>query len=190
MPTVLYGNRLYTPRLCLRRLQTGDLGLVCRWSSDPDACGRYLTPERYLPAQLRDQLENGALWRESERLFIIERRTDQTPLGTLHYWMRKDQGEVAVMAVKIALPQQRGIGFGTEAQKYLIIHLFQQMRVRRVEMYTDMDNHPQQRCLHKLGFQMDRSLTYADHAVVRTGHLFKLSAAAFERHTVYQYHYD
>lgn len=190
MTNSLYGDRLFTPRLHLRRIQGGDLPLVCRWSRDAAACGGYLTPEAYSQAQLAEQLRSGALWRNQERIFLIDRRKDQTPLGTIHYWMRQDQRDTAVMAVKIAAADQRNHGYGTEAQKYLIIHLFKQLSVRAVEMYTDVDNHPQQRCLHKLGFQVERSLTYTDHGVERTGHLFQLTAGGFARHPVYQYHYD
>lgn len=190
MPNEFYGDRLYTPRLHLRRIQTADLPLICRWSGDVASCGGYLTPEQFSLAQLEEQLQNGALWRDRERIFFIEKRADGQPLGTIHYWMRQDQRDIAVMAVKIAIPAQRNSGYGTEAQKYLIIHLFKQVGVRCVEMYTDVDNRPQQQCLHKLGFQMERSLSYSDHSVERTGYLFQLSADAFARHPVYQYHYD
>lgn len=190
MPSVFYGDRLYTPRLHLRRIEAADLPLICRWSGDAAACGDYLTPEQYTLLQLEEQLQAGALWRWHERIFLIESRDERLPIGTIHYWMRKDQGNIAVMAVKVADPDRRCMGYGTEAQKYLIIHLFKQVGILSVEMYTDMDNHPQQRCLHKLGFQMARSLTYADRSVERTGHLFELTADAFARHPVYHYHYD
>jgi RimJ/RimL family protein N-acetyltransferase len=190
MPDVFYGDRLNTPRLYLRRINEADLPLICHWSNDEEACGSYLTPEGFSHDNLLEQIHSGALWRTRERLFFIETRADNQPLGTLHYWMRQDHGEIAVMAIKIAVSRQRCKGYGTEAQKYLIIHLFKQLGVRCVEMYTDMDNHPQQRCLNKLGFQIERSLTYADHSVERTGHLFQLTAANFAAHPVYQYHYD
>jgi RimJ/RimL family protein N-acetyltransferase len=190
VPNALFGDRLYTPRLHLRRIQGTDLPLICLWSCDQEACGSYLTPEAYRRDQLWEQLHSGALWRQRERLFFIERRTDNQPLGTVHYWMRQDRGDIAVMAIKIAVTDLRGRGYGTEAQKYLVIHLFKQVGVRCVEMYTDVDNDPQQRCLQKLGFQLERSLTYSDRSVERNGHLFQLTANAFANHLVYQYHYD
>jgi RimJ/RimL family protein N-acetyltransferase len=190
MPNAFYGDRLYTPRLHLRRIQGPDLPLICRWSNDVAACGGYLSPEQYTQTQLLEQLQSGAWWRHRERLFLVEKRADGRALGTVHYWMRSDQGDVAVMSVKIAVCSQRFQGFGTEAQKYLIIHLFKQVGVRCVEMYTDVDNHPQQRCLHKLGFQLERSQTYSDRSIERNGHLFQLTAAAFAKHPIYQYHYD
>jgi RimJ/RimL family protein N-acetyltransferase len=174
----------------LRRIQRADLPLICFWSNDTEACGRYLTPEGYSRDPLLEQIQSGTLWRTRERLFFIETRSDNQPLGTIHYWMRQDQRDIAVMAVKIAVSRKRRRGYGTEAQKYLIIHLFKQVGVRCVEMYTDMDNQPQQRCLNKLGFQMERSLTYTDHCIERTGHLYQLNATAFAKQPIYQYHYD
>jgi RimJ/RimL family protein N-acetyltransferase len=190
MPDTFFQDRLNTPRLHLRRIQWADLLLMCRWSNDLEACGRYLSPEQYTHHQLLEQLQSGALWRPRERHFLIEKRLDGQPLGTIHYWMRADRGDVAVMSVKIAVSDQRGRGYGTEAQKYLIIHLFKQVGVRCVELFTDVDNHPQQRCMHKLGFQLERSLIYSDRSVERNGHLYQLTAAAFANHPVYQYHYD
>ena len=51
------------------------------------------------------------------------------------------------MALKISEPEMRNKGYGTEAQKYAIIQLFTRMKLQRVEMYTDIDNQSQQRCL-------------------------------------------
>ncbi|MEJ2641646.1 MAG: GNAT family protein [Desulfosarcinaceae bacterium] len=190
MLNAFFGDRLYTPRLYMRRMLAVDLPLICRWSHDVEACGSYLTPEGYCPDQLLEQLHSGALWRTRERFFCIETRADNQPLGTIHYWMRQDRGDIAVVAIKIAVTDLRGKGYGTEAQKYLMIHLFKQVGVRSVDMYTDVDNCPQQRCLQKLGFQLERSLTYGDRSVERNGLLYRLTTAAFAKHPVYQYHYD
>ena len=95
-----------------------------------------------------------------------------------------------MMAVKIADPVQRCKGYGTEAQKYVIIHLFAKEKVESIEMYTDINNRPQQRCLAKLGFSLIESLGYDDHQVQRVGHLFRLDAAAYAHHPLYRYHYE
>jgi len=94
------------------------------------------------------------------------------------------------MAVKIADPEQRNKGYGTEAQKYLIIHLFSRLKARSVEMYTDINNRPQQRCLTKLGFELVETLNYDDHQVKRVGHLFRMDVAHFSNNPVYRYHYE
>ncbi len=84
----------------------------------------------------------------------------------------------------------RNKGYGTEAQKYAIIQLFTRAKLQGVEMYTDIDNLSQQRCLNKLGFQLANSLNYDDHRVQRVGYLFRIDAATFSNTPIYHYHYE
>ena len=112
------------------------------------------------------------------------------PLGTIHYWLRQDQRDSAIVSVKIAEIAERGHGYGTEAQKFLIIHLFEQIGIKTVQMYTDINNQPQQRCLEKLGFSIERSLTYDDRQIVRTGYLYALAEKEFLEKPIYRFHYE
>ena len=188
--TALLGERIYTRRLLLRRIREADLPLILAWSNSEIAYGPYLTPERHTARGLEDQLARNCLWNRHDKTFIVENRGSGRPLGTIHYWLKQGQFESAVVSIKIAEPRERRRGYGTEAQKYLIIHLFDQIGVKRVEMYTDIDNKPQQRCLTKLGFSIVESLTYDDHQVVRTGHLFQLTETDFRKQATYQFHYE
>jgi RimJ/RimL family protein N-acetyltransferase len=184
----IFGNRIFTVRLHLRRIELEDLPLLADWSNDPLACGPYLTPECHSADQLDTQLQAGALWAERNKTFLIERR-DGEPLGTVHYWIRSEDPGTAVMALKIARPEERGKGYGTEAQKYLILFLFNRLNIRQVEMYTDVNNTAQQRCLHKLGFELTQALSYADQQVQRLGYLYRLGRQRFDHEPIYQHHY-
>jgi RimJ/RimL family protein N-acetyltransferase len=64
------------------------------------------------------------------------------------------------------------------------------MKLAEVEMYTDINNKAQQRCLQKLGFQLVQSLGYDDHQVHRLGHLYRLGNEQYQLHPVYQYVYE
>ncbi|MDO9173446.1 MAG: GNAT family protein, partial [Actinomycetota bacterium] len=56
-------------------------------------------------------------------------------------------------AIGIALlPQHRGKGYGTIAQRLLVDHLFREYGVHRVQSDTAMDNPAEQRALEKAGF--------------------------------------
>jgi RimJ/RimL family protein N-acetyltransferase len=94
------------------------------------------------------------------------------------------------MAVKIGDPAERNKGYGTEAQKYLIIHLFSKTLVGAVDMFTDIDNGPQQRCLMKLGFELMDSRSYDDQQIFRTGNLYRLSKKRFQETLTYQFFYE
>lgn len=174
----------------MRRIRESDLPLILAWSNSETAFGPYLTPERYAAKTLEEHFISNAFWNQHDKTFIIETRQSQLSIGTIHYWLAQNQADSAVISVKIALSHERGKGYGTEAQKYLIIHLFDQVGVKAVDMYTDIDNLPQQRCLHKLGFSISDSLTYDDHQVIRTGLLFRLTAASFRKKVIYRFHYE
>lgn len=184
-----FGDVIYTPRLCLRKITDEDIEILVTWAKSKTAHGPYLSPENITEESLRSKLDNGALWTENNKTFFVELR-DGSPLGIIHYWIRPECKESAVIKVKISDPLLRGKGYGTEAQKYLVMNLFQRMNMKEVRMYTDINNKAQQRCLDKLGFELIDSLTYQDQKVTRLGHLYKLCSSKFQRCPVYQYHYE
>jgi RimJ/RimL family protein N-acetyltransferase len=149
----------------------------------------YLTPVRVSCGPGTDNASPSVHWSERNRTFVIEMK-GFAPIGTIHYWLRPERQSCAVIALKIAEPTLRNRGFGTEAQKYLIIHLMQRMKLQEVEMYTDVRNMPQQRCLAKLGFELVESLQYEDSGVHRTGHLYRLDRERFVRTSMYHFHYE
>lgn len=185
----LFGDQLFTPRLCLRRIQEEDLPLLVSWSQSVTANGPYLSPENLHLQQAAVQIQAGAYWNDEEKLFLIVHRQSNEPLGTIHYWRPAGREKtVAALALKIALPDQRSKGYGTEAQKYMISYLFDRAGMEQVEMHTDIDNTIQQRCLRKLGFELVGSLTYSDQQVQRIGHLYRLTRTGYASQPIYQYH--
>ncbi len=185
----LYGESIYTPRLRLRKISADDLEMLVAWSNCTRANGPFLTPDKLTIETGRQKIESGVLWSEKNKTFLVERR-DGTGVGTITYWLRSEKQHCAVIKVKIALPEERGKGYGTEAQKYLILNLFERLKVGEVEMYTDINNKAQQRCLHKLGFELVDSLTYDDHQVPRLGYLYRLPIARYQSQPIYHYHYE
>jgi len=185
----LCDDRIFTRRLLLRKMEAEDLLLFVSWSNCGEAYGSYLTPEHLTEAEALERLKSGLFWNGSSRTYIIALR-DGPPIGTIHFWLRPEKQRTAVVALKIALPEYRNRGYGTEAQKFLIMYLFERMEIQNVELYTDIDNHSQQRCLQKLGFDIADTLTYEDQKVTRTGHLFRLDSLGFRCHPCYRYHYE
>ena len=182
----LYGDCLFTSRLHLKRPAKEDLLLLADWSCSPDACGPYLSCENFEPGQLFDQLNSGAMWNDREKRFLI--CCNGLPIGCIRYWTPSGQLNTAMMSVKVAVPSERGKGFGTEAQKFLIKHLMENENIHQIHMYTDIDNKPQQRCLRKLGFEIKEALRYRDQHLMRDGLLFILTFDNFNRHPIYRYH--
>ena len=182
-------DKLYTNRLLLRKVRQSDLPLLAHWSHSQDSYGDFLSPEFFELHQLQQKLESGVFWNQDEKVFLIERR-DATPLGTIHYWRPSGKVDTMTVSVKIANARERNKGYGTEAQKFLLIYLFDKIGIQRVEMYTDIDNVAQQCCLKKLGFRLVESLTYDDRQVKRTGNLYRLDVSHYSEEFIYRFHYE
>ena len=185
----IFGDNIFTPRLNLRKITADDLALIVSWSNSDSAHGPFLTPDKLSLEAGQEKIASGVFWNDKNKTFFIQHR-DGTPMGTITYWLRSEKNECAVIKVKITIPEQRGKGYGTEAQKYLIINLFERLRLDEVDMYTDINNKAQQRCLSKLGFELIESLAYDDHQVRRLGHLYRLPRQRYQSHPVYRYHYE
>lgn len=186
---MIFGDKIHTPRLILRRIYNDDLPQIVDWSNCEIAHGSYLTPERLCEKTAREQLEAGTMWSDENRVFMIELKEGPT-IGTLHCWVRAECKQCGAIALKISNPAYRGHGFGTEAQKYVIINLFESKKIEAVEMYTDINNQAQQRCLEKLGFDLIETVSYQDYQVDRVGHLFRLDATRYSNFQYYRYHYE
>ena len=186
----LFNNQLYTTRLCLRKLEESDLPLIVGWSRSAEACGAYLTPENYDVLQLQQQLQADALWHDHEKHFLVELKETGKPIGVVHYWQPPGKRDTVTMALKVAEIGERGKGYGTEIQKFVIIYVFEQLQMQAIEMYTDINNKPQQRCLTKLGFELIESLNYDDQQEKRVGHLYRLTMSQYKKQPVYQFHYE
>lgn len=182
-------DKLYTNRLLLRRIEEEDLSTLWRWSCSAAAYGDFLSPEETDWEEVEQRYASGLFWSGREKLFMITTR-ENIPLGTIHYWMASDKMATATVAVKIAEPDERNRGYGTEAQKFLIMYLFEKAKVQEVEMYTDLDNLPQQRCLKKLGFSLIETLTYDDKGIRRTGNLYRINYEQYQQKAIYRYHYE
>ncbi len=190
MKMSLYGDTIFTRRLALVKLTEDDLATLVEWSKSSQACGSYLTPENYNLEQMRKQLASGTCWSEDEKLFLVKTKDEEQAIGTAHYWRPSSGVKNVTIALKVALPEERKKGYGTEIQKFLIMYVFDRLSIESIEMYTDINNIPQQRCLKKLGFDLSESLCYDDLKVKRTGHLYRLTAEQYKTHPIYQFHYE
>lgn len=164
-----------------------DLELLTEWSRTQEANGPYLSPENLDIEQLTYQLNSGALWNDKEKRFMVWLK-NSIPIGCIRYWTVSGRFNTVFISVKIAQASERNKGYGTEAQKFLIKHLMENENIRQVQMYTDINNTPQQRCLVKLGFKVQEALQYQDQEIMRDGLLFTLAVENFTRQPIYRYH--
>ncbi len=80
------------------------------------------------------------------------------PIGGLSYRVVSYGGTLGCVAWNIGvglIPEARGQGFGSLAQRLLAEHLFATTALDRVEASTDVDNVAEQRALEKAGFRRE-----------------------------------
>lgn len=135
----------------LGRVTEADLDILERLTQDPDSTGEFSWFGWFNVRRWRDQwaetrlldLEGGALMvlRGEERLgFVVWGRRPATV--TAYFW------EIGIAL----LPEARGHGYGSQAQRQLAEYLFLHTPVHRIEASTEVDNIAEQRALEKAGF--------------------------------------
>lgn len=88
-------------------------------------------------------------------LLLIERRNDRSVIGDVGWHpvsYGPGDGSRALNIGVSLIPEGRGHGHGSEAQRLLAELLFRLFDVERIEAMTDVDNAPEQRSLEKAGF--------------------------------------
>ena len=183
-------DNFFTYRLNMRPITKADLPLLQQWSQCPDAYGEHLSMERWSLEECRAKLQNASFWSDSSKTYLMELKEDHQPIGTLRYWRKPETPSTAMIALKVAVPEQRGKGYGTEAQKGLCRELFTKYHVQDIDVFTAMDNRPEQRCLEKLDFTFIGFQSYQDQGLERQGKLYRLSKARYQQSSVHLYYYD
>jgi RimJ/RimL family protein N-acetyltransferase len=144
-------------RVRLRDVILADADLLDSWKhpNTEGAFNDFGLPSRPTP---RDVLTGGPLRNEHNGQLIVEVIEGRRPIGTVswHRVMYGPNPESAAWNIGISLiPEARGKGYGTEAQRQVAAYLFETTDVNRVEASTDVDNLAEQRSLEKAGYRRE-----------------------------------
>ena len=137
--------------VCLRPVNEADLALLIRFQSDPEAVGEFqwfgfrMDKVRELQRRWR---EDGLIGGESSSLAVVI--GDDTCAGVVDW---RPVGRFGTQEIGIALvPEYRGRGIGTEAQRQLVDYLLATTTAHRIQAGTELDNIAEQKALEKVGF--------------------------------------
>jgi aminoglycoside 6'-N-acetyltransferase len=147
----------------LRPVRREDLDTLERWWESPEVQGRFNWFGHPPPEFLRRRFEDNGMLGEEYGHLLVE-LADGTLVGDVGYHAVKHgpgSGSVAYNIGITLLPEHRGHGLGTEAQRLLAEYLFAHTRVERVEAGTDVENVAEQRALEKAGFTREGVLRRA-----------------------------
>jgi ribosomal-protein-alanine N-acetyltransferase len=145
----------------LRPAEAADLDLMARFGREPGLVGPNWYGFRDAGALRRRFETDGLLGAEDGRLMVT---VDGEAVG-LVVWSAA--GHAATNARYwtigiVLLPDRRGRGIGTAAQRMLCGYLFAHTPAQRIEASTQPDNVAEQRALARLGFTREGTLRSAE----------------------------
>jgi RimJ/RimL family protein N-acetyltransferase len=149
-------------QVALRPVAEDDLDVLDRFVMEPEAVGPFEWHGWYKLKKLRDEWDENRLISDDGGRLMIVRGDD--PIGFVSYRRAWENQSSYCWDFGIALlPEARGKGYGTEAQRLLVRYLFAHSMVERVQATTRVENIAEQRALEKAGFTREgilRSITF------------------------------
>jgi RimJ/RimL family protein N-acetyltransferase len=145
----------------LRPVTWSDLSTLYQLTDDPAFTGDFEWHGWHDPHSWRRRWEeNGLLGEDGGTLMVA--RGDEV-VGFVN-WNKHRMGRASFCwSFGIGLvPEARGQGHGTRAQRMLVRYLFSHTQVNRIEAETDIANIAEQRALEKAGFTRDGVIRGAD----------------------------
>jgi RimJ/RimL family protein N-acetyltransferase len=145
---------LYMPEVTLRPVMPTDFDDLGRtyanWGEPFEFYG-------FRPANSLERLyvSNGCL-SEDEGMLVVD--LGGQPVGWVHWYPAYYGPQSASKAFRLGIalvPEARGKGYGSAAQRLLAEYLFATTNVNRLEAGTDSENIAEQRALEKAGFQRE-----------------------------------
>jgi len=150
-------------KLRLRVVTQADLALLNEWADDLQVHSEYgsfgLHPANSFERRFA---EDGLLSSRFGQLLVVTH--DDTPVGLVNYHQvgyGPNEGSKAYNIGISIVAEQRGKGYGVEAQNLLTAYLFLTYPIMRVEAVTDIENIREQRALEKAGFTREGVLRQA-----------------------------
>lgn len=148
----------------LRPVAESDLDVMVRFATEPDAVGEFEWGGFSDPTVTRRRWEQDRLLADDSS-FLAVVLDDHTFIGYV-VWRDAAAGgtrgapkrrvQIPRYAIGIALlPEYRGKGYGTDAQKQLVDYLFATTPAYRIEASTEAGNVAEQRSLERVGFRRE-----------------------------------
>lgn len=150
-------------RVSLRPVERADLPILEAWTNDEGAQGAF----NMFGLEGKHGLEQGfakaGFLDERQGMLLVVTPAGE-PIGSVGYRVvdyGPNRGSQAYAIGISLLADQRGQGYGVEAQQLLAGYLFDTYPIVRVEASTDIANLPEQRALEKAGFTREGVLRKA-----------------------------
>lgn len=145
----------------LRPIRVEDLDVLAAWKTDAVAGGEFQWMGYATSRRFRDKVANDEIFDDDGGALAV---VDGDVLCGDISWHREQTApsrdsfcwDIGILLV----PDQRGKGHGTRAQRLLAEYLFAHTPAERVQASTDLDNVAEQRSLEKAGFTREGVLRH------------------------------
>jgi RimJ/RimL family protein N-acetyltransferase len=137
--------------VALRPVTEDDLAVIDRLTNDPGGTGPHEWYGWSDPHLYRQRWHENGLLGSVGGMLMVTRGTEV--IGFVN-WRQMSTGQVSFcweIGIRL-LPEARGQGAGTCAQRLLVRYLFAHTQVNRVQAATEITNVAEQRALEKAGF--------------------------------------
>lgn len=128
-----------------------DIAVIERLTGDPLAAGEHSWHGWFEPWRHRRRWEENGLLADDHGILMVLRGEERIGFVSWHRQQTAMTSYCWNIGVGI-LPEVRGLGYGTEAQRMLAEYLFAHTQVNRVEAMTETTNTAEQWALQKAGF--------------------------------------
>jgi RimJ/RimL family protein N-acetyltransferase len=147
-------TRAVSTAVKLRPVEESELTQVVRFLWDPDASGEF----QWWGFRMAAAREVERRWRHDgligeESSFLSVGLEDAMCAGWVT-WRRIESSVNYEVGIAL-LPEHRGHGIGTEAQRQLVEYLFSTTTAHRLQAGTEVDNVAEQRSLERVGFRRE-----------------------------------
>lgn len=155
---------LKNKRIRLVEASNENVDLLIKWTLDSNAQGAY----KSVPDMNEEALKTLFL-HNNERQYYMIQTFDGKPIGRFYYrkWLFTPDLHTIdwELNIIIADPEERGKGYGTDAQKLAITHLQSLPHTNSIFAYTMNENIGERKALEKCGFECVGDLKHDYYAV-------------------------
>lgn len=141
----------------LRAVEPADYSLLTRWLNDSDVMVYWGRPGNTVSYTEVAERESRDAARGNSRKFIVE-TLEGDAIGQIDYYDLDWQARSAWVSILIADARFWGGGYGTDAMRVLLRHLFEQMGLHRVALTAHESNARAIRSYEKNGFTREGTL--------------------------------
>lgn len=135
----------------LRAVEPSDYELIWQWMNDAESMVYWGRPGNSVSLMEVTRQEESQAARGNSRKYMVETK-DGARIGMIDYYELDWQARSAWVSILIGEQDFWGGGFGTDAMRTLLAHLFRQMGLHRVALTVHESNTRAQRSYEKSGF--------------------------------------